>query len=95
LGSIITPMIADRIGRRWTMLVMSILFILAIIIEVTSKSYWQIVVGRFINYIPMGIAGALVPVYQVRSLYTHNPRPVFADFAKRRSVLQLPVVEHS
>lgn len=66
IGSIITPMIADRIGRRYTMLVMSIIFIVSIIIEVTSKSYWQIVMGRFINYIPMGIAGALVPVYQVR-----------------------------
>ena len=67
LGSIATPIIADRIGRRWTMLVMSILFIAAIIVEVTAKSYWQIVIGRFFNYIPMGIAGALVPVYQVSS----------------------------
>jgi predicted MFS family arabinose efflux permease len=47
------------------MLVMSILFIAAIIVEVTAKSFWQIVIGRFFNYIPMGIAGALVPVYQV------------------------------
>jgi SP family sugar:H+ symporter-like MFS transporter len=65
IGSIITPMIADRIGRRYTMLVMSIIFIVSIIVEVTAKSYWQIVIGRFVNYIPMGIAGALVPVYQV------------------------------
>ncbi|KIW05923.1 uncharacterized protein PV09_03116 [Verruconis gallopava] len=64
LGSIATPYIADWLGRRWTMLVMSILFIAAIIVEVTSKSFWQIVIGRFFNYIPMGMAGALVPVYQ-------------------------------
>jgi hypothetical protein len=28
------------------MLVMSILFIISIIVEVTSESYWQIVVGK-------------------------------------------------
>ena len=67
LGSILTPFLADWLGRRWTMLVMSILFIAAIVVEVTAKSYWQIVIGRFFNYIPMGIAGALVPVYQVSS----------------------------
>jgi MFS family permease len=69
LGSILTPYLADWLGRRWTMLVMSILFIASIIVEVTSKSYWQIVIGRFFNYIPMGIAGALVPVYQVCLYY--------------------------
>ncbi|KAF2001830.1 general substrate transporter [Amniculicola lignicola CBS 123094] len=64
IGSIATPYIADNIGRRWCMMVMAILFIASIIVEVTAKSYWQIVFGRFFNYIPMGIAGALVPVYQ-------------------------------
>ncbi|KAH8888040.1 general substrate transporter [Thozetella sp. PMI_491] len=64
LGSIICPLIADRFGRRITMLVMSIAFIISIIVEVTAQSFWQIVIGRFLNYIPMGMAGALVPVYQ-------------------------------
>ncbi|RDW66371.1 hypothetical protein BP6252_10006 [Coleophoma cylindrospora] len=64
IGSIVTPFVADRIGRRWCMFVMSILFIIAIIIEVTAQSFWQIIIGRFLNYIPMGMAGALVPVYQ-------------------------------
>lgn len=81
IGSIITPFIADRIGRRWCMFVMSICFIIAIIVEVTAETFWQIVIGiinltqlsevplltvlgRFLNYIPMGMAGALVPVYQ-------------------------------
>ncbi|KAK5116288.1 hypothetical protein LTR85_009260 [Meristemomyces frigidus] len=64
LGSIMTQYIADAIGRRWCMLVMRILFIAAIIVEVTAQSYWQVVIGRFLNYIPMGIAGALIPVYQ-------------------------------
>ncbi|KAH8647936.1 general substrate transporter [Xylariales sp. PMI_506] len=64
LGGILTPFIADRIGRRWCMLVMCIMFIVAIIVEVTAKSFWQIVIGRFLNYIPMGMANALIPVYQ-------------------------------
>ncbi|KAH8658239.1 general substrate transporter [Xylariales sp. PMI_506] len=64
LGSVISPFIADRIGRRGCMLVMAILFIVAAIIEVTAQSFWQIVIGRFINYIPEGIAGNMIPVYQ-------------------------------
>lgn len=64
LGSVLTPLIADRIGRRKCMGIMCIFFILAIIVEVTAKSFWQIVVGRFLNYIPMDVAGALIPVYQ-------------------------------
>lgn len=46
LGSIMTPFIADRIGRRGCMVVMSILFIIAAIIEVTAESFWQIVMGK-------------------------------------------------
>jgi SP family sugar:H+ symporter-like MFS transporter len=53
LGSILTPFIADRFGRRGCMLIMSAMFIIAVIVEVTSNSFWQIVVGRFLNYIPM------------------------------------------
>lgn len=49
---------------------MSCIFIIAIIVEVTAQSYWQVVIGRFFNYIPMGVAGALVPVYQV-SFHPH------------------------
>ncbi|KAH6667951.1 hypothetical protein B0J14DRAFT_704389 [Halenospora varia] len=64
IGSVLTPFIADRVGRRMCMLVMSVLFIISIIVEVTSNSFWQIVMGRFLNYIPMGMAGALIPVYQ-------------------------------
>jgi MFS family permease len=45
LGSILTPFIADRIGRRWCMLAMSLMFIVAVIVEVTANSFWQIVIG--------------------------------------------------
>lgn len=29
------------------------MYIIAVIIEVTSNSFWQIIIGRFFNYIPM------------------------------------------
>jgi hypothetical protein len=35
------------------MLIMSIMFVIAVIVEVTANSFWQIVIGRFLNYIPM------------------------------------------
>ena len=64
LGSLMASPISDRYGRRMGIVVMAILFIIAVIIEVTSNSFWQLVMGRFINGIPMGLAGTLIPIYQ-------------------------------
>lgn len=53
LGSIGCPFVADHIGRRGCFLFISVMYIIAVIIEVTSNSFWQIIIGRFFNYIPM------------------------------------------
>ncbi|KAE9986598.1 hypothetical protein EG328_005207 [Venturia inaequalis] len=67
LGSIGCPFVADRFGRRGCFLFISVVYIIAVIIEVTSNSFWQIIIGRFFNYIPMGMAGTLVPFYLAES----------------------------
>ncbi|CAK7202853.1 hypothetical protein SEUCBS139899_005580 [Sporothrix eucalyptigena] len=63
-GSLLCFTISDRIGRRGAMLATSIMYLIAIIIEVTSNSYAQVVVGRFLNSIPQGMSASLLPAYQ-------------------------------
>ena len=64
IGSMLTFAISDRFGRRKAILITAVLYIIAIIIEVTATSFWQIVMGRFINSIPQGISASLLPTYQ-------------------------------
>lgn len=64
LGSVLATQISDRFGRRDGIMVMSIGYIIAVIIEVTSNSYWQVVIGRFCNGIPQGLAATMLPIYQ-------------------------------
>lgn len=64
IGSIICHFISDRWGRRPALFLTAILYIIAIIVEVTADSFWQIVVGRLLNSIPQGISASLLPTYQ-------------------------------
>lgn len=63
-GAMLCFAISDRIGRRGAMIATSIMYLIAIIIEVTANSYAQIVVGRFLNSIPQGMSASLLPAYQ-------------------------------
>lgn len=64
IGSMMCHLISDRFGRRAAILFTAIMYIIAIVIEVTANSFWQIVVGRFINSIPQGVSAVLLPTYQ-------------------------------
>jgi sugar porter (SP) family MFS transporter len=64
VGAVLCHLISDRWGRRIALLLTSIGYIVAIIIEVTSNSFWQVVIGRFFNSIPQGLAAVLIPMYQ-------------------------------
>lgn len=64
IGALLCFAISDRIGRRGAMIATSIMYLIAIIIEVTSNSYAQIVVGRFLNSIPQGMSASLLLAYQ-------------------------------
>lgn len=64
IGSMLNFAISDRFGRRAAIGLTAIMYIIAIIIEVTGNSFWQIVMGRFINAIPQGLSASLLPMYQ-------------------------------
>jgi MFS family permease len=66
IGAMLCFAISDRIGRLRAMIATSIMYLVAIIIEVTSNSYAQIVVRRFLNSIPQGMSASLLPPLTVR-----------------------------
>ena len=59
--------IADFLGRRYAMVTECLMFIVGVIIQMTSFSVWQqFAVGRFISGLGVGALSAAVPM--VRSV---------------------------
>lgn len=64
MGAMLTGFVGNKIGRLWTFRVSSVLSIVGIIVQATSmNSYWQIVVGRIINSMALGILSNTIPAY--------------------------------
>ncbi|KAM0751341.1 general substrate transporter [Meredithblackwellia eburnea MCA 4105] len=69
VGALISSPINRYYGRRMGVVAMSLFALVGIIIQVTASiegryNYWQLVAGKFINSISMGIAANVVPMYQ-------------------------------
>lgn len=64
-GALIAGLVGGKLGRVRTFQVSTVLSLAAIIIQATAvSSYWQVVVGRTVNSIALGILANLVPAYQ-------------------------------
>ncbi|KAL4958430.1 general substrate transporter [Aspergillus filifer] len=63
-GVLIGSFISARFGRRWCMFFMSIYALVSATITVTSNSNEQIMAGRILNYVYVGMELAVVPVFQ-------------------------------
>ncbi|VUC27439.1 unnamed protein product [Clonostachys rosea] len=64
IGSIISGMIGNRLGRLETFRVSSYIAIVGIIIQAASiGNYWQLTVGRIVNSLSLGIAANACPAY--------------------------------
>ncbi|OJJ02709.1 hypothetical protein ASPVEDRAFT_53331 [Aspergillus versicolor CBS 583.65] len=63
-GVIIGSFISARFGRRWCMFVMSVYALITATINVTSNSNEQIMAGRVLNYVYVGMELSVVPVFQ-------------------------------
>lgn len=56
LGCLLSAPLSERMGRKKTFIVLSIISMIGILIQATAmNSYWQILVGRIINSVSMGI----------------------------------------
>ncbi|XP_022184081.1 facilitated trehalose transporter Tret1 [Nilaparvata lugens] len=67
LGSAVGPFIAgimiDAVGRKWTLLVDSVVLLVAWAILASAQSVWMLFVGRFMCGIAVGIIFMGVPLY--------------------------------
>ena len=63
-GVLIGSFISARFGRRWCMFCMSCYALVTATITVTSNKPEQIMAGRILNYVYVGMELAVVPIFQ-------------------------------
>ncbi|KAI9471978.1 MAG: general substrate transporter [Benjaminiella poitrasii] len=67
-----TSWFMDRIGRRWTILVGSLIFIVGGILQTASYTFAQILIGRLIAGFGIGFLSTVLPVYTAELSRAHN-----------------------
>ncbi|CCH61755.1 hypothetical protein TBLA_0F02130 [Henningerozyma blattae CBS 6284] len=68
LGALIAPFIADRYGRKITIILSStLIFFLGNSLQVGSHGIGLFVAGRFISGVAIGMVSAVVPLYQAEA----------------------------
>lgn len=72
LGTVIsTPfagLLADRMGRKWLMVISGALFAISIPIIALSHSYEPLILGRLLQGVSAGLIGVVVPLYLAECL---------------------------
>jgi sugar porter (SP) family MFS transporter len=63
IATLIAGPLADLLGRRRLMIISVIIFVLGVTILALAHSYWQVLLGRLIQGIGVGIIIILVPLY--------------------------------
>ncbi|KAL3463482.1 hypothetical protein BJX64DRAFT_287231 [Aspergillus heterothallicus] len=65
MGALVSGCIGNRIGRVKTFFVSGVIGLVGILIQACSfGSYWQLMVGRIVNAVSLGIVCNAVPAYQ-------------------------------
>ncbi|MDE9365071.1 sugar porter family MFS transporter [Luteipulveratus sp. YIM 133132] len=62
-GALGSGRLADRIGRRRTLMVEGVLFLIGTVVAVLAPGYWVLLLARIILGLAVGGASATVPVY--------------------------------
>ncbi|KAM3080425.1 hexose transporter hxt5 [Clarireedia jacksonii] len=69
VGCLISGVICDKIGRRYTISASAFFYIIGVIIEITSTTHWvQFAMGRFTAGLGIGALSTSVPMYQSESV---------------------------
>ncbi|TVY92246.1 putative glucose transporter [Lachnellula willkommii] len=63
-GALGAALIADRIGRRWSLIVSSGVFTIGVILQTAATAIPMFVAGRFFAGFGVGLISALIPLYQ-------------------------------
>ncbi|RDW91886.1 hypothetical protein BP5796_01280 [Coleophoma crateriformis] len=72
LGVLIGGVLGERFGRRPVYILMLLICLVGTIVSYTARSYGQILVGRMLNQMYIGIEGWLVPMFQAEII----PAPI-------------------
>ncbi|PCH41900.1 general substrate transporter [Wolfiporia cocos MD-104 SS10] len=64
LGALLVGRLADRIGRKWTVILSGWVWVVGCVLQCASVDRGMLVVGRVIAGVAVGIASAVVPIYQ-------------------------------
>jgi sugar porter (SP) family MFS transporter len=63
-GALAVTQLADRIGRRRTIILAGIIWVIGSILQCASVNRGMLVVGRIVSGISVGLSSAVVPIYQ-------------------------------
>ncbi|CAG8495717.1 10057_t:CDS:10, partial [Scutellospora calospora] len=64
VGALASGYSADRLGRRFSILGGSLVFIVGSILQATSTTFAQLYVGRIVSGLSIGVLSMMVPLYQ-------------------------------
>ncbi|OJJ42767.1 hypothetical protein ASPZODRAFT_136909 [Penicilliopsis zonata CBS 506.65] len=69
IGALVAAPIADRIGRKWSLSVWSLMVCIGITVQISSPSgkWYQVAIGRWVAGLGIGGCSLLVPMYQAES----------------------------
>ncbi|KAI9757170.1 MAG: DNA-directed RNA polymerase [Chaenotheca gracillima] len=63
VGALGAGFLSDRLGRRWSLFIASCIWIVGSVIQLSSQNVAQLVVGRIVNGLCVGIMSSQIPVY--------------------------------
>lgn len=63
IGSLVVGYLADKLGRKRTLVFCDLLFIVGAVVQATISRKWPFVIGRFIMGIGVGAASMICPVF--------------------------------
>ncbi|OQU99843.1 hypothetical protein CLAIMM_05421 [Cladophialophora immunda] len=63
LGCGIAGLLANKLGRRKTIVVLCIIALVGMVIQSSVRNYWGLMVGRMVNGVSMGIEANCIPMY--------------------------------
>lgn len=72
IGALVAAPIADRLGRKYSIIVWSVIFSVGMIVQITSTYHWyQVMIGRLVAGWGVGALSLLVPMYQAETAPRH------------------------
>ncbi|KAI9280792.1 general substrate transporter [Sporodiniella umbellata] len=80
IASFVSGFIADRLGRKWFLMVAAVIHTLGAVVEIAGQSQSTFFVGRIVTGFSIGIFSMLVPLYQSELAESHHRGKLIAIY---------------